>query len=1216
MRDRLKNRRRPVFSIALILLSILLIFGLAQISYAAEDFSASGYPEISGCSCLPQQSEIIVKNTGSSASTYKLQLGGDAAQYIAVAPLSFSLKAGESTKLYEYVNQKCGFLGSLNANVDIATSNGLVKRISQKITSKNCLNINLTSVKFEQTICPAGTAEYTFNLTNTGGYIETYELGIDTFKEESSYDENPITIFPGESRKATLYIQPSAQFRDDYEIEFFTLAETSKIKSTTPIFLYTDNCYNYSFSMLDSLLSLETINESIEAEFSQKPELSYNLCYGEQKFVPMQIENTANYEDEFYADLIGSPEWAALDSNYVKLAPKQVGSFNLVIYVPDTAGEFNFEVQAKNVLGEEIKKSKAKLVVENCFTPTIGEKKNSFKVTYDETITNIPVENTGERETEYKLEIQTDEDWITLDSETITLKAGESGSLGIATSPSEDISSGKYPIIVSLMSENEAVYTKDFTIELKSESIFAQLIGILVIYKWYVLAAFILLIIIVVAFLISKRKKAGKTGRQEIKAEKKEKVEKKEIKAKAEKKIEKKEKPKRKFPLWAIILIIALGILAALTYYYFDFLKSLMPGALEFLGVYKWYILVGAILLIAIITFLIITSKKKAKMALAEGKIFGAKKEEIREPEKPKLWPIYLAALIVLAIIAGIIYYIHIKIGYLKIAGFIWGIIKQIISYIWQNNYYFGIGILVLVILVLLHKSLTKFQKRNTLVKPLDLYPENTDISIKGKEAICIGEITLRLKNSVTGACLIIKSLGKKPTFLRAAPIVYKYIELTLKKLSKDDVSNLRIRFSVSKEWLSSNNVNKKEITLKRYEAGRWAEIPTRLIDEDESALYFESKIPEFSYFAVCVNDEFTKRIKQEEKEAKTEAKVAKTTVLLSERKIVAPKPEKKAKIVYEELKPKQRKKAPVWPIWVLVIIFLLVAGNIIYTNYGANINDFMNGLMNETGADEIQEPEGTEIQEPEGSEIQEQAETVIEYTTDEILSSIGDGIKYRYNKYKEVVDTEMDKVLTKKEFAELLDNNKETIAAKTSIPKQNIDAMIRALDPERGIYTGLIPSQEFDEDTTLELDLSDYFKDPDDDRLYFTFSRNEMIDIDIDNDLGVAYITPKADWYGREIVNVTADDLKGGIIGSELLLIVRDMPEPSLASSLISKTKESISNGYQKAQDIFGNLKSFFIIYYKYIISGIVILALIILFLKYNNKVLDFLEEDNKKKK
>jgi hypothetical protein len=96
------------------------------------------------------------------------------------------------------------------------------------------------------------------------------------------------------------------------------------------------------------------------------------------------------------------------------------------------------------------------------------------------------------------------------------------------------------------------------------------------------------------------------------------------------------------------------------------------------------------------------------------------------------------------------------------------------------------------------------------------------------------------------------------------------------------------------------------------------------------------------------------------------------------------------------------------------------------------------------------------------------------------------------------------------------------------------------------------IPNQEWYENTNLTIDLSQYFSDPDRDKLYYTNTELQNIATYYQND----YVTlkPEKNWIGSEFVIFTADDMKGGKVDSNIVkLTVKAQAEPTFLFILSS---------------------------------------------------------------
>lgn len=305
-------------------------------------------------------------------------------------------------------------------------------------------------------------------------------------------------------------------------------------------------------------------------------------------------------------------------------------------------------------------------------------------------------------------------------------------------------------------------------------------------------------------------------------------------------------------------------------------------------------------------------------------------------------------------------------------------------------------------------------------------------------------------------------------------------------------------------------------------------------------------------------------------------------------------------KRIKKEKKPRKQRRWPLYLTLLIIIIIIALLGFYYYSKYAPVVVPLEENvtLVN----------------------ITEENITIVEpvYTTDEVLSAIQGGI-YKYDSAGNVVDTLTKEILTPAVFAELLEDNREDILSETLMSEEELDNLISSIEktllpeevaeeipeevteerPVEEEITEEIPLEErfnctksWDEDTSLVLNLSRLFVDPDGDPLTFASTQPEHLSISIDKE--VATLNPEPDFNGVDYVVFTADDSKGGIIQSgNLTLCINDVPEPPFFKSLYNRAKEG------------------FLMYFAYIIAGIVILVVLIFLIKYHKPILDFLEEE-----
>lgn len=66
-----------------------------------------------------------------------------------------------------------------------------------------------------------------------------------------------------------------------------------------------------------------------------------------------------------------------------------------------------------------------------------------------------------------------------------------------------------------------------------------------------------------------------------------------------------------------------------------------------------------------------------------------------------------------------------------------------------------------------------------------------------------------------------------------------------------NNVEDIFIEFKIDKKWIEENDIVESSIQMLRYNNNNWNELSTTKIDEDDTHIYFRSKTPGFSPFAI-----------------------------------------------------------------------------------------------------------------------------------------------------------------------------------------------------------------------------------------------------------------------------------------------------------------------------------------------------------------------------
>lgn len=81
---------------------------------------------------------------------------------------------------------------------------------------------------------------------------------------------------------------------------------------------------------------------------------------------------------------------------------------------------------------------------------------------------------------------------------------------------------------------------------------------------------------------------------------------------------------------------------------------------------------------------------------------------------------------------------------------------------------------------------------------------------------------------------------------------IYKYIEIKTKNLNNDNFDGeVKIGFSVERNWIESNNLGRADVALYRFADEKWNQLPTNFVDERGDIFLYSATTPGFSYFAI-----------------------------------------------------------------------------------------------------------------------------------------------------------------------------------------------------------------------------------------------------------------------------------------------------------------------------------------------------------------------------
>jgi PGF-pre-PGF domain-containing protein len=123
-----------------------------------------------------------------------------------------------------------------------------------------------------------------------------------------------------------------------------------------------------------------------------------------------------------------------------------------------------------------------------------------------------------------------------------------------------------------------------------------------------------------------------------------------------------------------------------------------------------------------------------------------------------------------------------------------------------------------------------------------------------------IAEIGATYDSSMTVRVTVSKVASLPSTIIPPKGKVYSYFEIVFTDYftsAKIEPSGY-VKFRISKDWLKSGNAEKSDVKFLKWKDGKWVELSSKLIDEDDSYYYFKVELDSFSLFAVLAKEKIS----------------------------------------------------------------------------------------------------------------------------------------------------------------------------------------------------------------------------------------------------------------------------------------------------------------------------------------------------------------------
>ncbi len=419
---------------------IALLLALASAG-AAVDSSTTG----TACASDTILFVLDVTNRGSNSDSYTVSLSGDAAKWAVAAPSGFVLKAGQSNSVYIYVTPSTSAQPGVYS-LDAIVNSGLSGKTTTNydVVVDDCHSASLTAQASAVSACACSAGKFSLALENTGRYSETFAIRLSgTGAQYATSSISEVRLAPNENKDFDVSVLTSCSAVGDFDLTVSAVSKDSSAVASAPLVLNSEACYAFDFS----------------------PDKNYlSFCENAQANIPITLQNKGTVGNS-YSLKVSGPNWASLESTTVQAAAGRPAVANLILFPRlGTTGNFKIGVEASSEKGEQTVSREIVANVLQCYATDVRISAEQDTICPGtEKAYSVQVSNLGKYVGDFVLSAS-GADFVSLDSQALKLKSGESAAVNLVASPRDATPAG---YVIKVLAEQAGIIGASDNIVLK-----------------------------------------------------------------------------------------------------------------------------------------------------------------------------------------------------------------------------------------------------------------------------------------------------------------------------------------------------------------------------------------------------------------------------------------------------------------------------------------------------------------------------------------------------------------------------------------------------------------------------------------------------------------------------------------------------------------------------------------------------------------------------
>ncbi|MFH1409101.1 MAG: hypothetical protein ABIH34_04295 [Nanoarchaeota archaeon] len=395
------------------------------------------------CACSAITDSLIVVNTGQDPSGYAVILSGEASAFTTLTPDQFTLLPGKQQLLTTNIAVPCDVSPrTYGLSLRFIDNTGDEQVLKQTVSVKRCPNIGIMPASTSKTVQPCTEATFRVDITNTGAFVETYDLSIEPLTASITTSFNAVQIIPDGTAPLFIKAKPGCEITGAYNLTLTTYARNSKFLAETPLFLNIVPDYNVTIDIPEKL----------------------SVCEDSELELPVSLKNKMHFANAVNVTVSG-PHWA--QSLFSMALDPRDSDERIINFTPPkgSAGEYTLSIETITDLGHDRKAKDVLLTVDPCFGVDIEfETEKQVMCAGEELDLPFIVKNLGSEDQDISINLSAP-GWASLD-ESFELDAGQETREELTLVPTEDAAGKTFDLKVTALNEDHPAYNDQDTLSI------------------------------------------------------------------------------------------------------------------------------------------------------------------------------------------------------------------------------------------------------------------------------------------------------------------------------------------------------------------------------------------------------------------------------------------------------------------------------------------------------------------------------------------------------------------------------------------------------------------------------------------------------------------------------------------------------------------------------------------------------------------------------